>query len=483
MAARTVASLMKTSLGPKGMDKMLVSPDGEVIVTNDGATILEKMEIHHQTARLLAELSASQDNEIGDGTTGVVVLAGAILEQAQKLLEKGIHPLKIADGFDQACEIAVRQIDEIQQELDIFKNDHAKLRACAKTALGSKVVSSCQEHYADLALKAVLHVADLERRDVNFDLIKIVAKAGGSIEDSSFIEGIVLDKEFSHPQMSKKIENAKVCILTCPFEPPKPKTKHGLEIKSAADYEKLQQMETNYFTDMVARVKNSGATTVLCQWGFDDEANHLLMQNGLPAVRWVGGVEIELLAIATGARIVPRFEEITPEKLGTTGSIEEVAYGTSGEKIILIKDCVHSKAVTVMIRGGSKTICDEAKRCLHDAICVVRNMVKNNNVVGGGGATELACSIAVSKEADKIRGVEQYAVRAFADALEEIPLTLAENSGYNPIEYVSKLREEQVSTENPFVGVDANHQGTTNMSEQGIFESVMSKKQQLELAT
>lgn len=200
-------------------------------------------------------------------------------------------------------------------------------------------------------------------------------------------------------------------------------------------------------------------------------------------MRWVGGVEIELLAIATGARIIPRFEEITPEKLGTAGSIEEVGYGTSGDKIILIKNCEHSKAVTVMIRGGSKTICDEAKRCLHDAICVVRNMVKNANVVGGGGATELACSIAVAKEADKIRGVEQYAVRAFADALEEIPLTLAENSGYNPIDYVSKLREEQVSTENPFVGVDANHQGTTNMSEQGIYESVMSKKQQLELAT
>ena len=189
--------------------------------------------------------------------------------------------------------------------------------------------------------------------------------------------------------MAKVTHDARVCILTCPFEPPKPKTKHGLEIKSAADYQRLQQMEQEYFTDMVSRVKNSGASVVLCQWGFDDEANHLLMQNELPAVRWVGGVEIELLAIATGARIIPRFEEITEEKLGTAGSIEEVAFGTSGDKIILIKDCAHSRAVTIMIRGGSRTICDEAKRCLHDAICVVRNMVKNRNVVGGGGATEL----------------------------------------------------------------------------------------------
>ena len=193
---------------------------------------------------------------------------------------------------------------------------------------------------------------------------------------------------------------------------------------------------------MVKRVKDSGANVVLCQWGFDDEANHLLMQNKLPAIRWVGGVEIELLAIATGARIIPRFEEITPEKLGRAGSIKEVSFGTSNDKVILVSDCANSKSITILIRGGSRTICDEAKRCLHDAICVVRNMVKNNLVVGGGGATELAASIAVANEADKIKGVEQYAVRAFADALEEIPLTLAENSGYSPIEYVSKLREE-----------------------------------------
>lgn len=234
---------------------------------------------------------------------------------------------------------------------------------------------------------------------------------------------------------------------------------------------------------MVQRVKDSGANVVLCQWGFDDEANHLLMHHKLPAVRWVGGVEIELLAIATGARIVPRFEEISPEKLGKAGSIKEIAFGTSTDKVILISECPNAKAVTVLIRGGSRTICDEAKRCLHDAICVVRNMVKNQSVVCGGGSAELCCSIAVSEEADKIKGVEQYAVRAFADALEEIPMTLAENSGYSPIEYVSKLREEQVKEGNPFLGVDAMHKGETNMAVQGIYESVMSKKHQFQLAT
>jgi T-complex protein 1 subunit epsilon len=206
--------------------------------------------------------------------------------------------------------------------------------------------------------------------------------------------------------MTKEIKDAKVCILTCPFEPPKPKTKHGLEIKSVEDYNKLYKMEQQYFVDMVKKVKDSGANVVLCQWGFDDEANHLLMHNDLPAVRWVGGVEIELLAIATGARIIPRFEEISADKLGKAGSIKEMNFGTSNDKCLLIQDCDHSKAVTVLIRGGSRTICDEAKRCLFDAICVVRNMIKNNNVVGGGGATELACSIAVAAEADKIDGIE-----------------------------------------------------------------------------
>jgi T-complex protein 1 subunit epsilon len=278
--------------------------------------------------------------------------------------------------------------------------------------------------------------------------------------------------------MTKEVKDAKVCILTCPFEPPKPKTKHGLEIKSAEDYNKLFAMEQQYFVDMVKKVKDSGANIVLCQWGFDDEANHLLLHNNLPAVRWVGGVEIELLAIATGARIIPRFEEITPDKLGKAGVIKEMNFGTSMDKVLLIQECEHSKAVTVLIRGGSRTICDEAKRCLFDAICVVRNMVKNNMVVGGGGATELACAIEVAKEADKIDGVEQYAVRAFADALEEIPMTLAENSGFNPISYVAELKKRQIQDQNPFIGVDAMSKGTQNMYEQGIFESVMSKKQQ-----
>lgn len=368
MAARTVANLLKTSLGPKGMDKMLISPDADVIVSNDGATIMENMAVEHQTAKLLVELSKSQDYEIGDGTTGVVVLAGAFLEQAQHLLDKGIHPLKIADGFEKACELAVARVEQIATDLDIKKNDHEELIKCAMTALGSKVVSKQKKQLAEIAVKAVLAVADLERKDVNFDLIKIVGKTGGSLEDTSFIDGIVIDKDFSHPQMVKEVKDAKIVILTCPFEPPKLKTKHNLEIKCKEDYEKLYALEQKYFSDMISSVKDSGANVVLCQWGFDDEANHLLMHNELPAVRWVGGVEIELIAIATGGRIIPRFQEITADKLGHAGVVKEIVFGTTGDKMVIIEECKNSKAVTILVRGGNKMIVAEAQRCLHDAI-------------------------------------------------------------------------------------------------------------------
>lgn len=444
---------------------------------------MEKMNVEHQTARLLVELSQSQDNEIGDGTTGVVVFAGALLEQAQILLDKGIHPLKVSDGFEKACDVAVAKCDEIATELKISADDKEDLIKCATIALGSKVVSKNKRKLAEIAVEAVLSVADMERKDVNLDLIKIVGKCGGSLEDTQFVDGIVIDKDFSHPQMTKSIKDAKICILTCPFEPPKLKTKYGLEIKSAEDYKKLYDREQKYFKDMVKAVKDSGANVVLCQWGFDDEANHLLMKDELPSVRWVGGVEMELLAMATGARIIPRFEEITAEKLGTAGLVEEVGFGTTNERMIVVSETSNSKAVTILVRGGNKMIVAEANRCIHDALCVVRNMIKNHMVVPGGGATELACSITINKFADDIGSVKQYAVRAFADALEEIPMALASNSGYNPIEYLSRLKELQVSEDSPNYGVDALDTGNMNMMEEGVYESVMSKIQQLQLAT
>ena len=344
------------------MDKMLVSPDGDVTVTNDGATIMEQMQVEHPTGRLLVELSKSQDNEIGDGTTGVVVFAGALLEQAQILIDKGIHPLKISEGFEKAADEACNHLESISQQLNINEKDHEELIKAAITSLGSKVVSKDKRKLAEIAVKAILSVADLSRKDVNFELIKVEGKAGGSLEDTQLIQGIVLDKHMSHPQMDKEISDAKICILTCPFEPPKPKTKYTVDIKNAEAYKKLYEHEQEYFRDMVKRVKDSGANLVICQWGFDDEANHLLMANKLPAVRWVGGTEIELIALATGGSIIPRFSDIKPEKLGRARLVKEINFGTTDDKMIQIEDCTVNKAVTILVRGGSTMIVDEAKR-------------------------------------------------------------------------------------------------------------------------
>lgn len=363
---------------------------------------MEQMHVEHPTARLLVELSMSQDNETGDGTTGVVVLAGSLLEQAQGLIDKGVHPLAIMDGYDKACDYAVKHLETILTKVDIMENNNEHLIKAAMTSLGSKVVSKYGRKLAEIAVNAILSVCDLERKDVNFEMIKVEGKVGGGLEDTMLVHGIVLDKEMSHPQMSKEISDAKICILTCPFEPPKPKTKYNVDIKSAEAYKKLYEHEQAYFKEMVKSVLDSGANFVICQWGFDDEANHLLMQNGLPSVRWVGGTDIEQIALATGGRIIPRFSEIKPEKLGRARIVKEISFGTENEKMVVIEDCQVNKAVTILVRGGSHMIVDEAKRCLHDALCVVRNMIRDSRIVFGGGAAEISSSLAVSALADTV---------------------------------------------------------------------------------
>jgi len=481
LAAKHVAHILRTSLGPRGLDKMLVSPDGEVTITNDGATIMKNMDVDHHVAKLMVELSQSQDDEIGDGTTGVVVLAGALLENAESLLDKGIHPLKIADGYELACKTAMENLEEIAEQFPV--DDREALIRSAQTSLGSKIVSKCLRLLAEISVDAVLSVADKDTHDVNFELIKIVGKVGGKMEDTQLVKGIVIDKTMSHPQMPRQMENAKIAILTCPFEPPKPKTKHKLDISTTEDYKKLQQYERDTFEKMITEVKQSGATLALCQWGFDDEANHLLYHHNLPAVRWVGGPEIELVAIATNGRIVPRFSELTPDKLGSAGLVHELRFGTGNEQMLCIEKCPNSRAVTVLIRGGNKMVIEETKRSLNDAFCVVRNLLRDSRVVYGGGSSELSCSIAVAAEADKVEGVEQYAFRAFADALESIPAALSENSGLPPIDTLTQLKAKQIKDRNPWLGVDCMQIGTEDMKKQGVLETLSSKKEQISLAT
>lgn len=501
LAARSISNVLRTSLGPKGMDKLLVSPDGDVTITNDGATILSKMEIHQQVARLMVELSSSQDDEIGDGTTGVVVLAGALLEQAEILLSKGIHPVRIARGFEAASQVAIDHLSKISEKIEFSKDNITPLMTTAKTTLSSKILQPHKEQMAQIAVEAILNVADLERHDVNFDMIRMEGKTGGSLKDTKLVNGLVLDKEFSHPQMPIVFEDVKLCILTCPLEPPKPKTKHKLHIDSAEAYEKLYNQEQEYFKEMIQKIKDCGANLVICQWGFDDEANHLLLQQELPAVRWVGGVEIEHIAIATGGRIVARVEELTPDKLGTAGKVEQISMGTNNsrqqDRILVLENCANQKAVTVLVRGGNKMIVDEAKRSLHDAMCVVRNLVKDNRVVYGGGSAEVSCSLAIKKYAETVTGVDQYAIRAFGDALDDIPLALAENAGLSPIDEVTAIKSRQVKEGIHTIGLSllavdetelkidsnsTNDDHTTDMKAQGVFETLIGKQQQLQLA-
>eukprot|EP00116_Pleurobrachia_bachei_P003421 sb/3463683/ len=483
LAARSVAQCLRSSLGPKGLDKILVSPDGEITVTNDGATILQKMDVDHQIAKLMVQLSKSQDEEIGDGTTGVVVLAGALLEQAEQLLERGIHPIRISDGYEKAARVAVDHLDAIADAFPVENLDREPLIKVALTTLGSKIVNRCGRKFAEMAVDAILSVADLERKDVSFDLIKIECKTGGALEDSQLVKGVIVDKTMSHSQMPKEMKDVKLAILTCPFEPPKPKTKHNLNVGSVEDYNSLYKFEQEKFCEMIKQVKDSGATLAICQWGFDDEANHLCLQNDLPAVRWVGGPEIELIAIATGGRIVPRFSELSSDKLGFAGSVREIGFGTTKDRMLVIEECHNSRAVTLFLRGSNMMIVQEAKRSIWDAMCVIRNLVRDNRIVYGGGSNEISAAIAVTEAAEKNSSIEQYAMRAFADALESVPMALAENSGLSPFATLAEVKSRQIKENNPRLGIDCMDKGESDMKVQHVIETLIGKKQQIMLAT
>jgi len=487
MAAKTISKTVRSSLGPKGLDKILVSPDGDITVSNDGATIMKKMDVDNEIAKLMVQLSQSMDDEIGDGTTGVVVLAGALLEQAETLLDKGIHPIRIADGYELSALDCVKRLETVAEKFPVDQKNLEPLIEVAMTTLGSKIVNKCQRQMAEIAVQAVMSVADLQTRDVNFELIKVQGKVGGRLEDTVLVKGVVVDKDFSHPQMPKVLKDVKLAILTCPFEPPKPKTKHKLDITSVQDYKALREYEAEKFDNMVKMVKDAGATLAICQWGFDDEANHLLLKRELPAVRWVGGPEIELIAIATGGRIVPRFEELTPEKLGKAGLVKEISFGTTKDRMLVIEECSNSRAVTILIRGSNEMIVEEAKRSMHDALCVVRNLVRHEWVVYGGGAAEIACAIKAAelKPEGKLDGHYAYPEihKAFSEALEAVPLALAENSGLPPLSTVTELKALQIKENNPTLGVDCMNKGTNNMKEQHVLETLRSKQQQIMLAT
>eukprot|EP00746_Dinoflagellata_sp_MGD_P156366 gnl/MRDRNA2_/MRDRNA2_85795_c0_seq1.p1 gnl/MRDRNA2_/MRDRNA2_85795_c0~~gnl/MRDRNA2_/MRDRNA2_85795_c0_seq1.p1 ORF type:complete len:535 (+),score=14.00 gnl/MRDRNA2_/MRDRNA2_85795_c0_seq1:907-2511(+) len=482
-ASNSISSIMQTSFGPHGMDKLIQDGDGKITITNDGATILKKIEITNEIGKILAQLSISQDKEIGDGTTGVTILASSLLEASESIIDMGVHPLRLTEGFDLGCFTAGKTFEKISASFDFTDSQIEPLVRTCMTTLSPKIVTNCKRPLAEICVRAILAIADIKRREINLDLIKVECKTGAKLEDITLVNGIIIDKPFSHSQMKKRIRDAKIAILTCAFEPPRPKTKHRIHVKSASDYEALHNIEQNYFVHMVQKSKILGVNIVFCQWGFDDEANHLLMHHGVCAVRWVGGIEIELIAMATGAKITPRFQELSYDKIGSAKHVREIGFGTNQDKVIFIEGCPYLRAVTLLIRGGSKTVVDEVSRSIHDALCVTRNLLKSNKIVYGGGAAELSASLEISRLADRTPGVDQYTLRAYSHALEQIPSILAANSGMNPIEEVTVLRARQLLEKNPYLGVDCDGRTVGDMRVKNVFETLIGKKHQLYLAT
>jgi len=473
----SIATFLSTSLGPTGMDKILISKDDIVTVTNDGATILNEMEMtNNPISQLVLQLSQSQDEEIGDGTTSIVILASSILNQAKKLIEKGMHPIKITEGFNLALNLAIEHLDRISEEVTDMST---YLLKAAKTSLGSKIVSLGD--ISGLCVDAALAVADLPRKDLDLELINIQSKPGKSISDTVLIKGIVLKKEFSHPQMGKEFKNAKIALLSCPFEPPRLKNKNSLLIHSAEEYKKVEKYEKSKFLEMIAALKNSKADLVMCQWGFDDEANSLLMQNSLPAVRWVGGHDLGHMAAHIGGSIISRFEDLKEEHLGLA-NVREESLGTDSSKIIIVESPSKDKSVTILIRGSTEYIIEEAKRSIRDALCAIRNLIRNNRIVYGGGSCELSMSLHLKKAAKEYVPEEEEAIVAFANSLLEIPILLAKNSGHEPISYVEKLTTLHSSETDYSLGVDCLETGERSMKKMGIFEALESKTRQIKMA-
>lgn len=478
---RGISSLLETSLGPNGLDKILQSPNDDLTITNDGATILKEMEMtENPISKLLQRLSAAQDDEIGDGTTGVVLMAAALLKKADSLIEKGIHPIKVSEGFDIACKKVEEHIENVKEEV---KNTSLReiMKSAAITSLNSKIVHKSKEIFAEICVNAIMKVGDLERRDVDFELIKIVRKIGPEFKNIELIDGVLLDKQFSHPQMNKNVENGKIAILACPFEPPKMKTKQTLKISSAEDYKNLENYEKEKFVDMIRCIKNSGANVVLCQWGFDDEANSLLMEHNLPAVRWVGGQDMELAAVYAGASIISRFEELSENDLGK-GSLKEICLGTEGEKMIRLENS-DGKTVTILVRGSSELALAEAERCVIDALSATRNILTSPYIVYGGGSFEVSASLFLESFSQSIHdGENKECVISFAEALEEIPLILARNSGIDALQALQQVKKEQKQSNQHFLGINCTGQGN-DMKKNKIFDSIISKKKQILMAT
>jgi len=480
MAAKIVAETAKSCLGPKGMDKMLVDSFGDVTITSDGRTILDEMDIQHPAAKMMVEVAKTQDNEAGDGTTTAVIIAGELLNKAEELIEKNVHPTIIIDGYKKAQEKALEILEKMAIPVDLNTQEYVK--KAAMTSMASKLVAEHREYLADLAVKSILQVAEKQGDSykVDVDDVKVEKKPGESVRDTKLIQGIVLDKDVAHSGMPKRVEKAKIALLDCPLEIEKTEFDAKINIESPEQMEGFLKQEEGMLREMVDKIVAAGANVVLCEKGLDDMVQHFLARKEILAVRRIKKSDMEKLAKATGGKIVTNLDAISSEDLGYANLVEERKIGD--DKMTFVEGCRHPRAVTILIRGGTTRIVDEAERSLHDALCVVRDVVEEPKVVAGGGSPELEVSRMLRKYAETLPGREQLAVKGFAEALETVPMTLTENAGLDPIDILSELRARHEKGEK-WAGIEVHDGKVEDMAEAGVFEPLAVKKQIIKSAT
>ncbi|MGA3405035.1 MAG: thermosome subunit beta [Candidatus Bathyarchaeia archaeon] len=478
-AALVIAESIKSSLGPKGMDKMLVDGFGDVTISNDGATILDEMDVQHPAAKTMVEVAKTQDDEVGDGTTTAVILAGELLSKAQALMDKDVHPTQVIDGYSLAGEKALEFLQKIA--IKVNPTDKVMLKKIAGVSIASKLLSEQKDYIADIAVRAVLQVANKvgAKFDADVDNIKVEKKPGGSLTDTTLIQGILLDKEVIHPGMPRRVEGSKIALLNCALEIEKTEFDSKLNIDNPDQMKRFLDEEEKILRGMVEKIASVGANVVVCEKGIDDVVQHFMAKKNILAVRRVKQSDMEKLAKATGAHIITNIDDLKSADLGYAKLTEERK--VSDDKMTFIEGCKDAKALSIIVRGGTERVVDEAERAIHDALCVVRDVVVEPYVVVGGGATETEVAKMLRSYGEKLSGKEQLAVQAFADALETIPMVLAENAGMDPINSLMELRSKHQGKQR-WVGIDPFKGKVSDLSKLDVYEPLVVKIQAIKSA-
>ena len=480
MAARVVAEAVRSTLGPRGMDKMLIDSLGDITITNDGAAILDEMDVEHPAAKMMVEVAKSQDDMVGDGTTTAVVLTGELLKKAEELLDQNIHASAIVSGYRKAAQKALEVLDKMAITVDL--DDRKTLKDVAVTSMGSKAVGTAREHLAQIAIDAVKQIAEKrgDRWIADVDNVQIIKKEGKGLLDTELVKGIILDKEVVHAGMPRRIEKAKIALVNAALEVEKTEFSAEIRIRDPAQMQAFLDQENNMLKDMVAKIKKAGANVVICQKGIDDMAQHFLAKENILAVRRAKESDMEKLSRATGAKIATNLDDLRLEDLGYADLVEERKIGD--DEMVFIEGCKDPKSVSVLIRAGLERMVDEAERAMHDSLSVVADVIEKNKVVPGGGAVEAELAKELRDYAAKVGGREQLAVEAFAETMEAIPKTLAENAGLEPIDVMVELRSAHEKPKGYVMGVDVFTGKVVNMQRKKVIEPLSVKEQAIKSA-